>query len=292
VRKRRKRRRRRFTTTETDPAPATDAPDDDDVEPETGPLRRCIVTRERLPKERMIRFVVGPDRQIVPDLTARLPGRGIWLSASRDVLEFGGLQEDGRQKEKQGDGGRRQLARAFARAARGPISVPSDLSVLLQAALVRRIGECLGLARRAGQAVAGYEKAREALRTGRYRLVLQASDGSEAERERFLSGFGHAAEPGSGFGAAAESGSGSGSIFQPGPGLTIIDPLPGEALGRVFGRDYVVHVAVAPGKLAESLVVEAGRLAGLRNGPARALGSARATGRETGPVNDGTGANG
>ena len=114
--------------------------------------------------------------------------------------------------------------------------------------------------------MAGYEKAREALRTGRYRLVLQASDGSEAERSRFLSGFG--------------------------PDLTVIDPLPGEALGRVFGRDYVVHVAVAPGKLAESLVVEAGRLAGLRNGSARALGSARATGRETAPVNDGTGTNG
>jgi len=228
----------------------------------------------------MIRFVVGPDRQIVPDLTARLPGRGIWLSASSDVLQSSGAPEDkGRQskrvegerveggrRNKQGDGSNRDLARAFARAARGPVSVPSDLFGLLQTALVRRIGECLGLARRAGQAVAGYEKAREALRTGRYKLVLQASDGSEAERSRFLSGFG--------------------------PELTIIDPLPGEALGRVFGRDYVVHVAVAPGKLAESLVVEAGRLAGLRSGSARALGSARATGRETGPVNDGTGANG
>jgi hypothetical protein len=149
--------------------------------------------------------------------------------------------------------------------------VPFDLSVLLQAALVRRIGECLGLARRAGQAVAGYEKAREALRTGRYRLVLQASDGSEAERSRFLSGFGPSSQAGS--------------------ELTIIDPLPGEALGRVFGRDYVVHVAVAPGKLAESLVVEAGRLAGLRNGSARAMGSARATGRETASVNDVAGAN-
>ncbi|WP_428543087.1 hypothetical protein [Rhodopila sp.] len=137
---------------------------------------------------------------------------------------------------------------------------------MLQAALVRRIGECLGLTRRAGQAVAGFEKAREALRTGRYRLVLQASDGSAAERSRFLSGFG--------------------------PGLTIIDPLPGQALGRVFGRDYVVHVAVAPGKLAESLVVEAGRLAGLRDGSARALGSARATRRETATLNDATGANG
>jgi hypothetical protein len=214
----------------------------------------------------MIRFVVGPDRQIVPDLAAKLPGRGIWLSASRDVLEFGGLQEDGRQKEKQGDGRYRHLARAFARAVRGPVSVPSDLSVLLQAALVRRVGEYLGLARRAGQAVAGFEKAREALRTGRSRLVLQASDGSEAERARFLSGVGSE--------------------------LTIIDPLPGEALGRVFGRDYVVHVAVAPGRLAESLVVEAGRLAGLRSGSARALGSEGATGRETVPVNDGTGTNG
>ena len=114
--------------------------------------------------------------------------------------------------------------------------------------------------------MAGYEKARESLRTGRYRLVLQASDGSEAERTRFLSGFG--------------------------PELRVIDPLPGEALGRVFGRDYVVHVAVAAGKLAESLVVEAGRLAGLRNGSARALGSQGTTGRETASVNDGTGASG
>jgi hypothetical protein len=236
------------------------------VEPETGPLRRCIITRERLPKERMIRFVVGPDRQIVPDLAARLPGRGIWLSASLDVLESQDAQGSGRQKEKQGDGRYRHLARAFARAARGPISVPPDLSVLLQTALIRRIGDCLGLARRAGQAIAGYEKAREALRTGRYRLVLQASDGSEAERSRFLSGFG--------------------------PDLTIIDPLPGEALGRVFGRDYVVHVAVAPGKLAESLVVEAGRLAGVKNGSARAMGSERATGQETASVNDVAGANG
>ena len=214
----------------------------------------------------MIRFVVGPDRQIVPDLAARLPGRGIWLSASRDVLELADAQDDRRQKDKSGDSRQRHLVRAFARAARGPVLVPPDLSDLLQTALVRRIGECLGLARRAGQAVAGYDKAREALRTGRYRLVLQASDGSEAERSRFLSGFG--------------------------PDITIIDPLPGEALGRVFGRDYVVHVAIATGKLAESLVVEAGRLAGLKNGSERALGSERATGRETVSVNDGTGANG
>jgi len=222
----------------------------------------------------MIRFVAGPDRQIVPDLAARLPGRGIWLSASKDVLEPATASDEvrpdstqqtgGRQKNKQGGDPKRHLNSAFARAARGPVTVPSDLSALLQAALIRRIGECLGLARRAGQAVAGYEKAREALRTGRYKLVLEASDGSEAERKRFLSGFGS--------------------------DVTVIDPLPGEALGRVFGRDHTVHVAIAAGKLAESLVHEAGRLAGLRNGSARALGSARATGRETVPVNAETGA--
>ena len=60
---------------------AAEATIEDDAE--TGPLRRCIVTRERLPKEQLIRFVVGPDKTLVPDLTATLPGRGIWLSASR-----------------------------------------------------------------------------------------------------------------------------------------------------------------------------------------------------------------
>ncbi|OYV34427.1 MAG: hypothetical protein B7Z80_21240 [Rhodospirillales bacterium 20-64-7] len=229
---------------------------DDSADPETGPLRRCVVTRERLPKERMIRFVVGPDRQLVPDLAARLPGRGMWLSASGDVLHFGGTD----------DTAFRNLTRAFARAARGSVTVSPDLPVLLQAALARRIGEFLGLARRAGQAVAGYEKARDMLQAGRARLLIQASDGSPAERARFRSGLGTE--------------------------LEIIDPLPREALGRVFGRDYLVHVAVAPGKLADSLVQEAGRLAGLRNRSERAMGSERTAERTAAPVNEIAGANG
>jgi ribosomal protein L30E len=117
--------------------------------------------------------------------------------------------------------------------------VPSDLADILRSGLVQRICSSLGLARRAGQAVAGFEKAREMLRAGKARLIMQASDGSEAERARFLTGLG--------------------------PGFTVIDPIPGADLGRVFGRDYVVHVAVAPGKLADQLVLESGRLAGLTN---------------------------
>jgi len=231
---------------------------DEAEEPETGPLRRCIITRERLPKERMIRFVVGPDRAIVPDLAARLPGRGIWLSASGDVLQHAGAQGDGQ----------RQLVRAFARAARGPVVVPPNLLDMIEAALLRRIGELLGLARRAGQATAGFEKAREVVRTRRAALVVQASDGSAAERMRFLSGIGSS--------------------------VTVIDPLPAATMGRLFARDHVVHVAIAPGKLADSLVIEAGRLAGLGrvSGQVSRPDVQGTEGRETAGLNTDAGANG
>jgi predicted RNA-binding protein YlxR (DUF448 family) len=194
-------------------------------EPESGPLRRCVVTRERLPKELMIRFVVGPDRSLVPDLAATLPGRGMWLSASGDVIQTARAR-----------GG---LGRAFARAARGPVTVAPDLPAVLEGVLIQRIGELLGLARRAGQAVAGFDKAREWLRNGRGRLILQASDGSAAERSRFLAGAANSVE--------------------------VLDPLPAAVLGQTFGRDHVVHVAIAPGRLGERLAMEARRLRGLRS---------------------------
>ncbi len=165
----------------------------------------------------MIRFVVGPDRAVVPDLAEKLPGRGMWLSARGDVLETA------------------RTRGAFARAARGPVTVPQDLADRVRAGIARRIGELLGFARRAGQTVAGYEKAREWLRTGRAALILQASDGSVEERQRFL--------------GAAD--------------IPVLAPVPAEALGAIFGRDRVVHVAVAPGKLAAALMVEGGRLAAL-----------------------------
>jgi predicted RNA-binding protein YlxR (DUF448 family)/ribosomal protein L30E len=182
------------------------------------------VTRERLAKERMIRFVIAPDRTVVPDLAERLPGRGIWLSAARDVVQAA------------------RARGAFAKAARGPVTVPPDLLEMLQAALVRRIGELLGFARRAGQAVAGFEKAREWLRSGRAGLVVQAADGSVEERKRCLSSA-------------------------RGP-LPVHTPLSAAALGAVFGRDHAVHVVVAPGALADRIGIECMRLAGLAPEPA------------------------
>jgi len=210
-------KRRRPTPDDPDPAPDVE-PDVEDNEPETGPLRRCVVTRDRDYRARMIRFVVSPERILVPDLNAKLPGRGIWLSARRDVLETA------------------RTRGAFARAARGPVTVPSELAAMIQFGLARRVTELLGLTRRAGQAVCGYQKAREWLLAGRVGLVVQAVDGSWDERRRFLSGV---------------------------KDVPVVAPLAGSALGAVFGRDHVVHVAIAHGRLAEALRIETHRLSGI-----------------------------
>ena len=174
----------------------------------------------------MIRFVVAPGGVVVPDLAARLPGRGIWLSARGDVIETA------------------RTRGAFAKAVRAPVTVPSDLLSGLQAALVRRIGEQLGLARRAGQAISGFSKAREWLAKGSAALVVQAADGSPEERARFVGAW-------------------------KGP---VVTPLDGTMLGAVFGRDHAVHVVIAEGRLAERIATESERLAGLMQagGPEKA----------------------
>jgi len=224
----------------------------------------------------MFRFVISPDRALIPDLAARLPGRGIWLSASRDVIEgAGGVRPNGTPSNGVGPSGvssgakGRELVRAIARAARGPVQLPHDLTGVLETALIRRIGDFLGLARRAGQAIAGFEKARDWMRTHPVGLVLQAADGSDAERARFRS-------------AVPDT-------------VPVLDPLTGAELGRVMGHETVVHVALAPGRLASTIAMEAGRLAGIRTaspvtGSGRSAGLA--TGRETAAINDVTGATG
>jgi hypothetical protein len=207
------RRRRR----KTEPLP--DEPED---EPERGPLRRCLVTRESLPKEAMLRFVLAPGepgaaREVVADLDARLPGRGMWLSARGDVLE------------------RASQRGAFARAARGSVVIPGDLRASIEQGLRRRVRDRLGLARRAAQAVCGFQQVREWLAAGRVALLVEASDGSLAERQRLV-----------------------GSRAVP-----LVAALSAEEIGQVFGRDHAVHAAVAPGRLADGMLMDAGRLAGV-----------------------------
>nr|WP_283771100.1 RNA-binding protein [Roseococcus pinisoli] len=197
-------------------SPAEDDIPDDAIARERGPLRRCIVTREVLPKERLVRFVIGPTRELVPDLGGRLPGRGLWLLAREDVLH---------KALKQG---------AFARAARGSVGVPGDLGALVVSGLRQRIRDLVGFARRSGEAVAGREAVLDWLRHDRVALLVQASDGSPAERSRLVGGR----------------------------ELPVLTPLTAAELGGVFGRDRAVHVAISPGRMVSSLQAEAARLAG------------------------------
>jgi len=140
--------------------------------PEPGgasPSRRCIATRTVRPKVELVRFVVGPDGTVVPDVAGRLPGRGLWVAADRDALTLAC---------------RRNL---FAKAARAAVRVPDGLVEEVADQLARRCLETLGLARRAARAVAGLEKVRDQLQRGRVGLLLAASDGSPAGRAKMQS---------------------------------------------------------------------------------------------------------
>lgn len=188
---------------------------------EKGPERRCVVTGEIRPKDELLRFVVGPTDEVVPDVDRRLPGRGIWLSPRRDVVNTA------------------LAKRFFAKAARRAVSAPPDLADRIEALLARRCLDALGLARRAGQAVCGYEKVRAELDGHRAALLVQARDASPAGKEK---------------------------IRGPADGLPLIELFDGSELGAVFGRDNAVHVAIAKGKLARRLLHEARLLAGFREG--------------------------
>lgn len=127
----------------------------------TEPERRCIVTGDVQPKAGLVRFVVGPDGAIYPDLAEKLPGRGIWVTADRDLIA------------------RAATKGLFARAARAPVTVPENLVDMVEQGLAHRVVELISLVRKSGRAVVGFEKVKGWLAEGRAKVLLQASDGSE-----------------------------------------------------------------------------------------------------------------
>ncbi|MBV9378017.1 MAG: RNA-binding protein [Alphaproteobacteria bacterium] len=132
--------------------------------PAAGPLRRCIATGEIAERARLLRLVIGPGGELVPDLASGLPGRGLWVTPRRDVVE------------------RAITKRLFARAARAPVIVSPGFADRIEGLLAQRCCDAIGLARRAGLAFAGFEKVCEAMRAGKVGLLLSAIDGAEAGR--------------------------------------------------------------------------------------------------------------
>ncbi|AJE44973.1 hypothetical protein P73_0258 [Celeribacter indicus] len=195
--------------------------------------RRCIVTREAQPKRGLIRFVVSPDGLLVPDLAEKLPGRGIWVAADRAALEEAVKK------------------RLFSKAARADVTVPDGLVDLIEEGLADRVVHLISLARKAGEAVCGFEKVKSWLAEGRAKVLLQASDGSER---------------------------GKGKLWTP-EGGRWFGHMTSAELGLAFGRESVIHGALAGGGLGKRVVEEANRLMGMRetNGGEGSAGKGKTT---------------
>ncbi len=195
------------------------------VKTQEEPLRRCLVTGAGQPKSELVRFVISPDRIVVPDAAGRLPGKGFYLVPDRAVMAKA-VQKN-----------------LFAKAARAPVIVPNDLAERVEAALVQRLVETVSLARKAGQAVAGFERVRELIAAGKAAVVLHAADASPLGAKKLPQR----------------------------DGLRYVSCLKAEELGLGFGRARVVHTALSSGALAERVVEEAAKLARLRFSESKAL---------------------
>ena len=183
------------------------------------PERKCIATGESQPKAGLIRFCLGPDGQIVPDILGKLPGRGVYVSADRAALD------------------KAVKKNLFSRAARQPVKVPDGLAELVETLVLQRTIDMLSMARKAGDAVTGYEKVKDWLVKGTAATLIQASDGSERGKTKL-----HAPDGANGF----------------------IGCLSAGEIGLAFGRERAIHAALAAGGLRSRVVEEAAKLAGLR----------------------------
>jgi predicted RNA-binding protein YlxR (DUF448 family) len=130
--------------------------------------RRDIVSGEVMDEARLIRFVAGPDGQVVPDLARKLPGRGLWVAAERAAVATAA---------KKG---------LFSRAAKAKLQAAPDLADQVESLLKRRLLSGLGLARRSGELTSGFEKVQAAIGAGRAAWLIEASDGAADGRRKLL----------------------------------------------------------------------------------------------------------
>ena len=200
---------------------------------ETGdPVRRCALTRERLPKQDLIRFVLAPSGEIVPDLKERLPGRGVWVKAANDQVA---------------EAAKRNV---FARALKTAVKVPAGLADQVDRLLVEGALGALALANKAGEVVFGTVKVEEAIAGGRVAALIHASDAAE-DGCRKLDGRFRASTRGE----------------TPAP----IRIFSAEELGLASGKTNVIHAALIQGGAAAKFLTSASRAECYRKGNAAAF---------------------
>ena len=193
------------------------------------PVRRCALTRARRPKEDLVRFVLGPDGIVVPDLKEKLPGRGVWLTAAHDIVA---------------EGAKRNV---FARALKTQAKASPDLADLVGRLLSEAALGAFALANKAGEVVFGHAKVEEVLAKAPVLALLHAREAAE-DGCRKLDGKARAARAGAPIPAICGLGT--------------------DELGLASGRTNVIHAALIQGGAARRFLAAAQRLERYRKGSA------------------------
>lgn len=178
--------------------------------PKHVPERTCIVTRRAGVQDDLMRFVLGPDGDVVPDLRRRLPGRGAWVTPTA---------------ERVGDAVRKRL---FSRAFKTEARVSPDLVATIDAALLRDLAGALALANKAGAVVTGFGKVESVLGTGGAAALIHAAEAAPDGRRKL---------------AAALRKGGAVTISA----IPVLDDLSGDDLDVALGRVHVIHAALLTG---------------------------------------------
>lgn len=185
--------------------------------------RRDVVTGQVMPEARLIRFVAAPDGTVVPDLARKLPGRGVWVEATREAVAAAAKKN------------------LFSRSAKAKLTAAPELADLVQSLLERRCLEQLGLARKSGALISGFEKAMTAIRAGKAAWMIEASDGAADGRSKLLGAARNSPSPPELFG-----------VFD------------AEQLSVSTGGETVVHGVLLAGRTADRWTEEVRKLAGFR----------------------------
>ena len=199
-----------------------------------GPERLCAVTRRACDPALLLRFVAAPDGRIVPDIASKLPGRGVWLTATRNTVV-----QAIRQK-------------AFARSLKREVTADESLAELEGTLMLKRVIDSLSMTNKAGSAFNGFAKIDRALERGKVFALLHASDGAEDGTRKLDQKFAHILREG-GVPEADRAG-------------RTVRFLTSQELSLAMGRTNVVHAGLLVGGASRIFLSEADRLLRYRLG--------------------------
>jgi uncharacterized protein len=203
-----------------------------EIELDSGPRtqeveRLCVATREVRPVSDLIRFVIGPDGEAVPDLKRKLPGRGVWVTATRDVL---------------GEAIKRKV---FARGFKRDVQLPPDLLDQTGRLIEQSALDALAIAAKAGSVVSGFAKVENALTRYHVLALLHAAEAAPDGVKKLNAALHRAPDAGS---------------------IPVIQALSGAQLDLALGRPNVIHAALLAGSVSDTFLARLQRLERFRTG--------------------------